>query len=238
MPKDTQLSYYLLRTIIGIIGVFLPVILIIGSGILTSGQQWVQPSISHYYYSKMHFVFMGALIILGITLIIYKGDKTQERLSTIAGFASFGIAIFPTSIDEYYPITTEAYVCVQPLVTKYGNYVHFGFATVLFICFAIFCFCLFQKSDQLIAKNKFDYKKKRRNIIYHCCGGIIVVCIICIALFSFVWKDFAEKYFSYYVITFEIPSLIAFGFSWLVKGSIFYEKSGYTSLSNFFSPIR
>jgi hypothetical protein len=223
--KDTTLSYLKLRNIIGIVGVGLPLLLIVGSGLFTCGQQFIQPSISHYYYSVMHLLFMWALIILGITLIIYNGDKPQQIVSNIAGFAAFGVAAFPTKIDQFKPDTHNSYIVLNNPVADVGNAVHFLFATILFVCFAIFCFWLFHKSDTPLVTELEKSKKSKRNMVYNICGAIITVCIVSIAVFSLiVSKEFVNEHFSFYVIIFEIPALMAFGVSWLVKGSVNWYK--------------
>ncbi|MBS1947425.1 MAG: hypothetical protein JST47_06625 [Bacteroidetes bacterium] len=234
--KDTTLSYIELRNIIGVVGVGLPVFLILGSGIFTGGQQFIQPSISHYYYSIMHVLFMWELIILGITLIVYKGNKAQKVVSTIAGFAAFGVAAFPTKIEEFKPNTDSSYICLNNPVTGSGNSVHFSFATILFICFAIFCFWLFQQPDEPLKTASEKVKKRRRNIVYHICGSVITACILSIAFFSFCASKYAAAHFPYHVIAFEIPALEAFGISWLVKGSANWKR--YRVLRPVISPLR
>lgn len=60
--KDLVISYLLLRRLIGMLGFLLPFVLIAGAG-LFSNAAWLQPSISHYYFSVMHIVFVVVFVV-------------------------------------------------------------------------------------------------------------------------------------------------------------------------------
>jgi hypothetical protein len=222
-------NYLVFRNAIGIIGLATPIVLILFSGLLTAGDYWVQPSISHYYYSVMHFLFMFILIMLGSFLIFYKGNGKvmfEDVISTLAGFSAYVVAIFPTQFEGF-----QGNPFLNLMVWKdWYNTAHFSAAAILFICFAIMCFFIFQKSDHQLRTPEQEMKKKRRNRIYQICGFIIVASIGCIALFSFAFNDWANENFTNYVYVFEWTALWAFGISWLVKGSELFKNSGFTKM--------
>jgi hypothetical protein len=213
------ISYLQLRQFIGIIGFLLPFILT-GGALLFGRCSELQPSISHYYYSIMHIVFVCTLCVLGGFLITYKGKTNFENtVSNIAGVFAFGVAIFPTAFDgfngggsdcQFIQLTT-----VSPIPPVIG-YLHFGFAALLFGCFVIFCMRIFQESDLGII----DQKKIRRNKIYKTCGIIIIFSIVAMAGITICRRITHQAIFPYYIFTFETTSLLAFGFSWLLKGSV------------------
>lgn len=58
----------------------------------------LQGSISSYYYTPVHSVFVGALIALGVVMIALKGrDAVEDTLFNIAGVLAPIVALVPTS---------------------------------------------------------------------------------------------------------------------------------------------
>ncbi|MFD4291622.1 hypothetical protein ACFWPA_15120 [Rhodococcus sp. NPDC058505] len=58
----------------------------------------VQSSISAYYFTSAHTVFVAALCALGVCLIVYKGSSdTEDVLLNFAGFLAFIVAVVPTA---------------------------------------------------------------------------------------------------------------------------------------------
>src|SRR5947208_219409 len=102
--SEQIISYQQLRTFIGLIGFFLPFALVLGCYLLGAGSHSLQPSISHYYYSKMHVLFVCTLCVLGGFLITYKGKPAnvwESRISNFAGYCALGVASFPTAFDRF-----------------------------------------------------------------------------------------------------------------------------------------
>ena len=139
--NDLIISYIILRQLIGVIGIVLPLSLIVGNRLL-GNEHWLQQSISHYFYSYMHFAFVGVLCLLGGVLISYREIKSNlaNRVSNFAGLFAFGVAIFPT---EYNGFMGSPYLCTS-VWHSWFKYIHFGSALLLFVCFTIFCFKIFQ----------------------------------------------------------------------------------------------
>ena len=233
---DYIISYLLLRQLIGVLGIMLPFALIFGNHWL-GNESWLQPSISHYFYSYMHFAFVGVLFILGAVLISYreKEYKLANRVSNFAGFFAFCVAVFPTKIDGF---NDDAYIITSEW-EKWFNWLHFGSAFLLFSCFAIFCFVIFQKSDKNISSSEFDKKKILRNKIYTACGWGIVFSIVMIGGCS-LFKDDAEqnKFIEYSTFIFETTALLCFGNSWLLKGSVNWKNIDNKWLRKMVAPVR
>ena len=220
---DFVKSYLLLRQGIGVLGISLPFVLMIGGYFIGPCQQ-VQPSISHYYYSVMHIWFVGTLCVLGGLLISYRGrNKFENIVSNCAGAFAFGVAIFPTGFDTFrgddWPCR---FIQFCPNIPGYVEKVHFTCAGLLFLCFAIFCFVFFQKPDSDIST---DLKKIRRNKFYKFCGWAIVVSIAFIGYFFIFGRPQSIPFINYSTLIFETTSLLFFGSSWLLKGSLDWPRS-------------
>ncbi len=221
------ISYHKLRTFIGIIGIFLPIAVVTGCYILGAKGYSFQHSISHYYYSKMHIVFVCTLCVLGGFLITYKGKSDnpwESRVSNLAGYCAFGIAAFPTSFNGFRADQngTNQYLELVKKVTESWGSVHFAFAGSLFGCFIIFCLYFFQKPDRIYTSSNDKLKWNRRKLLYKICGWGIAVSIIMIALFNFV-IHYDKGLFAYTTFIFETTSLMFFGTAWLVKGSLVWK---------------
>lgn len=56
-----------------------------------------QESISAYYYTTAHSVFVAALCAIGVQLIVYRGSSdTEDALLDLAGVLAFIVAFVPT----------------------------------------------------------------------------------------------------------------------------------------------
>jgi hypothetical protein len=191
-------SYLALRNAIGWIGTLLPFVLIAGI-FLFSKEKVLQNSISHYYYTNMGDVFVGALCAIALFMFFYSGyDKWDDWAGNAAGIFALGVAWFPT---------TE---------TGPGDWigtVHFICAAALFIMLAFFSIYLFTKTKKDAEPTQ---QKLIRNKIYISCGIIMVLCLAAI----FIYMNFIQDihYDSTYVYWMETIALVAFGISWLTKG--------------------
>ena len=224
-PGDNEkiISYQKLRMFIGFIGLFLPVAVVTGCYLFGAKEYSWQHSISHYYYSKMHIVFVCSLCVLGGFLITYRGKPDsiwESRVSNIAGYCAFGIASFPTQFNGFQPPQNGANQYIQLLqdINNFWGSVHFAFAGLLFACFVLFCLYFFQKPDGVYT-GKEQLKFLRRKRIYKICGWGILFSIIMIAVFSFIIKQ-KEGILAYSTFIFETTSLWFFGTAWLIKGSL------------------
>ena len=235
-PNESYVvSYLVLREAIGILGLALPVILVLGS--LVFGRcSAIQHSISHYYYSIMHIAFVGILCVVGAFLVTYRGTSAFEnRVSNFAGTFAFVVAVFPTGLEGFKSQCQFLEITIK--IPEYIGWVHYGFAGLLFTCFAIFCLKIFQDSDN---NAPIDKKKIRRNKIYKVCGWGIIVSMTLIALIAIIDHLTHRNYAAYYSTTliFETTSLFFFGSSWLIKGSLLWKSSSHKVLKALVKKIR
>jgi len=98
MDRDTSLdTYRYLRGGIPVMLVMLGAALIIERA---RASDWLG-SISAYYFTGAHAVFIGSICAMGTLLIVYKGLKpTEDVLLNLAGILAFVVAFVPTSRPE------------------------------------------------------------------------------------------------------------------------------------------
>lgn len=75
-------------------------IVMLGAGVI--GERLMatcwQTSISAYYFTTAHSIFIAALCALGVLFIVYKGScDTEDVLLTLAGILAFIVAMVPTT---------------------------------------------------------------------------------------------------------------------------------------------
>jgi hypothetical protein len=210
--KSLLLSYLTIRTVIGILGIALPIVMVSGSYIKSSHLE-ILSSISCYYHTGMRDQFVGILCAVALFLFTYKGyDRFDNIVGNLGGLFALGVAFLPT-ID-----------CVEqpsPRAVVIGNF-HSISATLLFAVLIFFSLVLFTKSD--LPRSKQNKRKKHRNRVYRICGWVMVICILTIA-FYYAWPQQAFPSLTKYspVFWLETLTLWAFGISWLVKGELFWK---------------
>ena len=217
-PSGTgDLTYRRLRSIIGILGIALPVALILMS-LLPLFHTDVQPSISHYYYTNLREVFTGILCAVGLFLIRYKGLgnkqwwKNDNLLTNIAGWMAILIAFTPT--NPLHP--ADKVDTLLPYNFPIIGYIHYGLAVILFVSFSILALCVFTLGQDKTPDIPISLLNE--NHIYRFCGISILVFIVLIPVSDVL-------HLSYYAtIIFEALSLIAFGIAWVIKGRALGDK--------------
>lgn len=214
-------SYSYLQKVVGVIALALPFGVAVGDLVLDG--QAVRGSISAYYYGRTGGYFVGSLCALAVFFLSYDyrprpGHKIDNALSNVMSAAMIAVALLPT------PSQGSAAVGGPRLV----GYAHKASAAVVFGLLAVFSLYHFTKSAgevsvdmgwkrrlMRIFRNDPDHstakgKKLVRNKIYRFCGWTIVGCMLAIALSDlFHWN---------LVFWLESVAVLAFGFSWLVKG--------------------
>lgn len=110
-PEGDQADLYLraylsLRFAIGLAGVLLPLVLLFGD-IWLSRSPVARGSLSAYYHSGMRDVFVGALVVTGAFLVTYRvvNHRPTNLITTVAGVACMGVAVFPTEGGAGDPLT-------------------------------------------------------------------------------------------------------------------------------------
>jgi hypothetical protein len=92
-PKDARSTYRSLRIALIALVVFL------GASVIETrlcAGCW-QGSVSAYFYTASHAVFVASLCAVGVCLIVYKGStRTEDVLLNFAGVLAFAVALAPT----------------------------------------------------------------------------------------------------------------------------------------------
>jgi hypothetical protein len=228
------MSYLGLRRAIGFIGIFLPLVLALGK-IFIEGPG-IQGSISAYYYTVMRNVFVGSLCAIGVFLVSYRYQKHDIVTAVLAGIFAIGVALFPTA-PEVAATATD----------KTIGTVHVVSAALFFLTLAYISLFLFTKTypeKTLRPRKPLEYlsllmvtrtipgeplkpRKKWRNVIYRICGYTILACIALLGLVAVPSINNLVKQL-HPVFWLESIAVVAFGFSWLIKGETLLKdrKSG------------
>lgn len=212
---DMIISYLALRRWIGMLGIALPFVCVMG-GLLLSGTP-VQDSISSYYYTNMRDFFCGLLISVSLFLATYRGyERIDSIVSKVSGIAGFGIALFPC----YHDFVPSRLVGVFQLSPESSDKIHLTCACIFFILLGINSFFLFTLSDQKAELR--SPRKNLRNRIYHLCGLIIFASIVLLVLLRFILGSVILSE-DRIILILEAVMLLAFGFSWLIKGKTLFR---------------
>jgi phosphotransferase system glucose/maltose/N-acetylglucosamine-specific IIC component len=211
-----------LMQIVGILGMALPFLLLLFLWIDTGYDKPLE-SISHYYLTRIGSVFTIILSMLALFLMLYIGyDKKDFRISFIAGLFIFGVLLFPTgNIIAYCEQSLDKVNCINLHISKFRTTLHFICAGIFLSLLAYMSYFKFTKSNRLKADQK--KPKKRRNIIYRTCAIIMITAILVIFIGGFL-NQIPTAIYDCNHLTFWMETLAveAFGFSWLVKGELFF----------------
>jgi len=193
-------SYLALRKAVGWIGILIPFTMMLGMFLIFNGKA-IQISISHYYYTGMRDVLVGAICAIALFMFFYRGyDKWDDWAGNLTGFFAIGVAWFPTA--EAGP-------------NNWIGLVHFICARLFFLTLAGISLFLFTRKGSNPTR-----RKVTRNKIYLICGLVIIICLIAIQIyFNFIRDDKSKSSFVFWA---ETVALIAFGLSWLTKGGTLY----------------
>lgn len=210
-------TYRRIRRAIGYLGISLP-ILLVGLSLISFFQTDVQPSISDYYYTNLREIFTGTLCAVGLFLICYKGNKNASfwkndyLLTNISGIMALGVALFPTNPEDF---KDKIYTLI-PIPEKWLGWLHYGFAAILFLIFALLAINVFtigQENETRTPKSILN-----ENNIYRTCGYAIIVFVILVPISE------SLKLFTYSTLVLEALALFAFGIAWLIKGRALGDK--------------
>ena len=207
-PTAESLSQQAHRSLIGILGLLLPLLLFIFAGLRhTVGLPAWTPlnSISAYYYTGAVAIFVGVLFALALFLLTYPGYKgviADRLLGLVGGMAAILVALFPTSAPDGLSAPTWW--------SPYMRTVHYLSAVVLFVAFILFAIWLFRKSN-IPRRGDRPLEKRRRDDICLASGIIMIASVL--------WA--ASSMFTHAPIFIpESIAIIAFAVSWLTKGEV------------------
>ncbi len=228
--EDNQLviNYRLHRKLLGILGIFLPVGLLLGSIIWDGGH--IETAISNYFHTPLRDLFVVTLAAISLFLFTYTGyDQKDKWITNIAGF--FGILTAfvntnykPGGVVPEYIVAAKDDVLLQSIpydslsnlplhiipapITDLQKYFHLACAALFFITLAYMCFFQFGQSET-----------PSRRKLYKGCAIVMAVTIL--ALFPyFLNLGSTQDFYNDYKLIFvgEAICMWAFGLAWLVKG--------------------
>ena len=198
------ISYAGMRRFVGWLGFSLPFVLPIGYVIFFSRHNF-PGSISSYYYTGMRNYLVAALCVLGVLFIAYDAyhDKLDIWITNLAGIFAVCVAFFPTE-----PVAASPH-------QKDIGHIHFVFAALLFAMLAVMAL-RFTKTNP---DGHPTSQKSRRNIIYITCAALIAASMLVAFIANFLPAAIKQSMPS--LFWFEAIAVVAFSFSWLVKGAAF-----------------
>lgn len=249
--EDRELvSFITLRRAVGVLGMAFPVLLVACGFILSpclaqdsaAACSRVLPTLSEYYASGARDIFVGVLCVIGFFFFAYRGHSPEDDIAgDLACFFALGVALFPTT-SQYW------------IIEKIHGGAALGMFLVLFY-FSACLFTLTKDSPREKAwqrvwralgkvargigrfvtrkrapddpNDRRSPRKRVRDNVYLTCGGVILACVILCLLSFATGLRTSPRYGGYNpVLLLEAVALIAFGFSWLVKGEVFLADKG------------
>lgn len=215
-------SLLLIRTVVGVIGVLLPVALFLGENFYVPGEISARGSLSAYYHTAMRDLFVGALCVVGFMLMTYLSGQTRTWdfwLSFFAGLFVLGVAFVPPGrhgVPEGAPLcgpsTSQQPSDCSPIQSLLGESVaagiHFTCAAIFILCLAGICFNFGYREVKYNARSG-------RATFHRFCGSAILAAILLIIVGIFV--DFTIFGLTTLYVG-EVTCVWAFGASWLIKG--------------------
>jgi hypothetical protein len=218
-PRDRERSAYLrsflfLRLLIGANGTLLPFTLILVSHPVLGDEPFVRGSLSAYYYSGVRDLFVGSLCATALFLIAYKvvERNLDNTMSTVAGLAAIGVALFPTGRPEG---TSLALTPLQNLLgEKTVQGIHFGCAFAFIGALAaISYFFGLREGNRPRRRPGYTALPPRFWRTFHwSCAGLIVASVAFLAVTKLAGGMHHAMLYT------EIVSTLAFGASWAAKG--------------------
>lgn len=213
-------SYLLTRTVVGVLGVLLPVALVAGEAFGVPGPVQVRDSLSAYYHTGLQDVFVGSLSVVAVLLATYLAGQPGTwdfLLSLAAGVALLVVVAFPTArtgLPAGAPpcgSTPQPPGC-SPVEQALGEgltaHVHEGAAVVAFLALAAVSF--------LFARRERRDGGSRAAAAAHVGCGVLMLAAELLALVGSLGGLRFGPLTALYVG--EVAALWAFGASWLLAG--------------------
>lgn len=197
------ISYLELRKAVGYLGIALPFVVSFGAFLLQG--QGIQGSISSYYHTEMHDVFVGILCAIGVFLGSYRGYERKDALAgNLACIFAVGVALFPTALDN---ATSHE----KTIAT-----IHAVSASLFFLTISYFALFQFTKTDPSKTPTR---KKHQRNTVYRICGYTMLTALALILVYSMAPDSIVARLKKFHpVFWFEAIAIEAFGIAWMTKG--------------------
>lgn len=211
-----------LRILIGILGVFLPVLLYLFLYVDT-GYSVPLESLSHYYYTRANSIFTITVSLLAVFLLIYKGKAPVDfYLSALAGIFALCLVLFPTdNLSSVCCDQEKSYSVTLLPASPIREGFHYFSAAVFLTSLAVLSYFVFTKSDKPASER--TPGKIRRNFVYKTCGIIMALALLVVVAGTL--ELINEPYYTDHHLTFwmETIAVVGFGISWLTKAEVFFK---------------
>jgi hypothetical protein len=213
-------SYLLVRSVVGVLGVLLPVGLVAGDASGGSGPVPVRDSLSAYYHTPLRDLFVGILCVVAVLLATYLAGQPRTwdfLLSLAAGVALLVVVAFPTSRAGLPPGAPRCGSTPQPpgcspveqaLGEATTAHVHAIAAAAAFLALAAVSF-VFARRERL------EGGSRAAATGHAVCGGLMLAAEL-LALVGSLRGLRLGPLAALYVG--EVTALWAFGASWLLAG--------------------
>lgn len=195
MYKQHTQTYLAFRKTVGWMGILLPFVLMLGNFFIFK-DDFVLPSISRYYYSSMHDIFVGALCSVAAFMFFYSGYGKRDKITgVIAGILTLGVVFFPTTVKG--PLNMTGII----------HYICAGLLFLLLAWMSLFCF----------PRKRPGEAKQTTDTIQLVCGILMLACIAAIFIYFTVFRRIIGGE-TCYIFVAETVALVSFGASWLTEG--------------------
>jgi hypothetical protein len=213
-------SYLLIRTVVGVLGVLLPVALVAGEAVGVPGPVRVRDSLSAYYATPLRDLFVGVLCVIAVLLATYLAGQPRSwdfLLSLTAGAALLVVVAFPIDRSGLPPGAPPCGSTPQPpgcspvqqaLGEAVTAHVHEAAAAVAFLALAALSF-VFARRERLDGGS-------RAAAAGHVACGALMLAAEALALAGSLLGLRLGPLTALYVG--EVAALWAFGASWLLAG--------------------
>lgn len=211
-----------LRILIGILGVFLPVLLYLFLYVDT-GHSVPLESLSHYYYTRANSIFTITVSLLAVFLLVYKGKAPVDfYLSALAGIFALCLVLFPTDNLSSVCCDQEKTYSVTLLPrSPFREGFHYFSAAIFLTSLAVLSYFIFTISNKPAGER--TRGKMHRNIVYKICGLFMALALLIVLAGKL--EIITEPYYTDHHLTFwmETIAVESFGFSWLTKAEVFFK---------------
>ena len=208
MPAET---YQLIRIAVGLIGILLPLAIYFVNKVFGQGGL---PSISASYYSPAGVLFIGMVSAIGMFMLAYTGERSDDKWSNIwvvkaAGFFALLVVLFPTHCPD--GIEGFKCACLAGCPCLFGHAEDNWVTTVHGVSAGLFF---------LLSALASAYLHDRENVppytanVGKLAGFAIAILTLIIFLISFF--PIPDQHGLVYIL--ETGVLLLFGISWLVWG--------------------
>jgi hypothetical protein len=204
-------SFLVLRTLVGSLGIALPLVVILVDKFVYSEGRLPRGSVSVYYYSGARDLFVAIMAAMGVFFVAYKVAETtfENTLSWLAGLGAIAIPLFPTSRpSKDLPLTP-----LQNLVGEHWVFIVHFLGSILFL------------GSLLGISVMFGYRERRRSPhqgqklpavfwgrYHYACAALMALAFVWIAITLNIHEPAKA------LLIGEWTTAWAFGASWLAKG--------------------